>query len=81
MSKLIFAGFCAVAALGLTACNSKTEENNMAVENFEDLNATEDLNMDMNATDMNAMTDMNATDMNAMGNASGNETTGNSTGY
>jgi hypothetical protein len=76
MSKLIFAGFCAVAALGLTACN-KSEENNVAVENVEDLNTTEDMNMDINATDLNA-TDMNATtDANTMGN----EATGNSAGY
>lgn len=80
MSKLIFAGFCAVAALGLTACGSKSEENNMAAENVEDLNASEDLNMDMNATDMNAadmnaMTDANSTD------ATGNAATGNSSGY
>ena len=78
MSKLIFAGFCAVAALGLTACGSKTEENNMAVENVEELNTTEDMNMDINTMDMNATMDVNATtDM----NATGNEATGNSTGY
>ena len=74
MSKVIFAGFCAVAALGLTACGSKSEENNMAVENVEDLNTTEDMNMDMNATDMNmdmnATTDVNTTD-------TSNEATGN----
>ena len=78
MSKLIFAGFCAFAALGLTACGPKAEENNMAVENVEELNTTEDMNMDMNATDMNATTEMNASaDMNAMGN----EATSNSAGY
>jgi outer membrane murein-binding lipoprotein Lpp len=82
MSKMILGGVVLVAALGLTACGSKSEENNIAVENLEDLNATEDLNMDMNATDLNATADMNATtDMNASGNAAGNETTGNNTGY
>jgi len=77
MSKLILSALGATAALGLTACGEKAEENNLAVENVEELNTTEDLNMDMNATDMNAM-DMNSTDMNA---TTGNEATGNSTGY
>lgn len=80
MSKIILTSLGLVAALGLSACGSKTEENNMAVENVEDFNTTEDMNMDMNAADMNAM-DMNATDTNATENATGNDTTGNSTGY
>jgi hypothetical protein len=79
---MILTGLSAFAALGLTACGEKAEENNLAVENVEDLNATTDLNMDMNATDMNATTDMNAAnDMNMTGNAMGNESTNNSTGY
>lgn len=75
MSKLILTGMCAVAALGLAACGSK-EENNMAVENMEDLNATSeeaanmDMNMDMNATE-------NATE-NATSTETGNEATNNS---
>ena len=75
MSKLILTGMCAVAALGLAACGSK-EENNVAVENMEDLNATSeeaanmDMNMDMNATE-------NATE-NATGTETGNEATDNS---
>lgn len=82
MSKMILTGLSAFAALGLTACGEKAEENNLAVENVEDLNATTDLNMDMNATDMNATTDMSAAnDMNMTGNAMGNESTNNSTGY
>lgn len=67
MSKKILAGAIAAAALGLASC-SGAEENNVAVENVEDLNVTEDLNMDMNA-DMNM--DMNATDMNATDTAAG----------
>lgn len=64
MSKRILATAVAVVALSLTACGG-AEENNMAVENVEDLNVTDDMNMgmDMNA-DMNM--DVNVTDMNAM---------------
>ena len=81
MSKMILTSLGLIAALGLSACGSKTEENNMAVENVEDLNATEDLNMDINAADTNAA-DMNAmTGMNAADNAEGNDATGNSAGY
>jgi len=75
MSKLILTGMCALAALGLAACGSK-EENNVAVENMEDLNATSeeaanmDMNMDMNATE-------NATE-NATSTETGNEATNNS---
>lgn len=71
MSKAGLTAMLAATALGLAAC-SGAEENNMAVENFEDLNASEDLNMgmDMN-TDMNM--DMNATD-NATDNAVDNTT-------
>jgi hypothetical protein len=60
----------AAASLVLAACGGSEE--NLAVENVEDLNATADLNMgmDMN-TDMNM--DMNATDMNATEDATGNE--------
>ena len=80
MSKLIFTGLCAAAALSLAACGERTE-NNMATENLEDLNATttEDMNMDMGNMDMNM--DMNATDNatdNATGNETGNEATNNS---
>jgi galactitol-specific phosphotransferase system IIB component len=82
MSKMILTGLCAFAALGLAACGEKAEENNMAIENVEELNTTEDMNMDMNATDMNATPDMNAAnDMIMTANTMGNETTGNSTGY
>lgn len=76
MSKLILTGLCAAAALGLTACG-ETAENNMAVENIEDLNTTEDMNMDMGNMDMNM--DMNATD-NAADNMTGNEAVDNTTG-
>ena len=78
MSKRILAAAVAAAALSLTACG-EAEENNVATENLEDLNATEDLNMgmDMNA-EMNM--DVNATD-NAMDNvATGNEAAENATG-
>jgi hypothetical protein len=70
MSKRILAIAVTAAALSLTACGG-AEENNMAVENVEDLNAGDDFNMgmDMNA-DMNM--DMNVTD-NATDNATGNE--------
>lgn len=76
MSKPGLTAILAATALGLTACGGG-EENNMAVENVEDLNASEDLNMgmDMNA-DMNM--DMNATDNvtdNAVDNATDNATT------
>ena len=71
MSKLGFTAILAATALGLTACGG-AEENNMAVENVEDLNASEDLNMgmDMNATD-NAMdnTVENAAENNATTNS------------
>ena len=76
MSKLGLTAVLAATALGLAACGG-AEENNMAIENVEDLNASEDLNMgmDMNA-DMNM--DMNATDNgmdNAVDNATENATT------
>jgi hypothetical protein len=76
MSKRILAAAVAAVALSLTACGG-ADENNMAVENVEDLNATEDLNMgmDMNA-DVNM--DMNA-DVNAMDNTTANEVTDNTT--
>ena len=69
MSKLILTGFFGAAALGLAACGD-TSENNVAIENLEELNATEDMNMDMGNMDMNM--DMNA-DMNATDNAAGND--------
>lgn len=72
MSKRILATAVAAAALSLTACGG-AEENNVAIENVEDLNATEDLNMGM---DMNA--DMNM-DMNATDNMTGNEAIDNTT--
>ena len=71
MSKLILTGIVAAAALGLAACD-RAEENNVAVENFEDLNATEDLNMDMNM-------DMNAADRNAADDTTGNAAVDNTT--
>lgn len=76
MSKRILATAVAAVALSLTACGG-AEENNMAVENVEDLNVTDDMNMgmDMNA-DMNM--DMNA-DMNATDNMTGNEALDNTT--
>ena len=80
MSKRIFATAATAVALSLTACGG-AEENNMAVENVEDLNAADDMNMgmDMNA-DMNM--DMNATDVNAADNATGNAAVDNmSNGY
>ena len=71
MSKLGLTAILAGTALGLAACGG-AEENNMAVENVEDLNASEDLNMgmDMNATD-NAMdnTVENAAENNATTNS------------
>lgn len=78
MSKLVFTSIMAAAALGLAACGDR-DQDNMAVENVEDLNASEDMNMgmDMN-TDMNM--DMNATDnaTNAVENATDNSATTNS---
>ena len=76
MSKRILATAVTAVALSLTACGG-AEENNVAIENGEDLNATEDLNMgmDMNA-DVNM--DMNA-DVNATDNATGNAATDNTT--
>lgn len=74
MSRMILAGLGAVAALGLTACGERAEENNLAVENVEDLN-TAGTTMDMN------MTDVNATDMNMTDNSMVNEITDNSSGY
>ena len=71
MSKPVLTAILAATALGLTACGG-AEEDNMAVENVEHLNASEDLNMgmDMNATD-------NVTD-NAVDNATDNSATTNS---
>jgi hypothetical protein len=65
----------AATALGLAACGG-AEENNVAVENYEDLNTVEDMNvgMDMN-TDVNM--DMNATE-NATDNTLDNSATTNS---
>lgn len=76
MTKRILAAAVTAVALSLTACGG-AEENNMAVENVEDLNASEDLNMgmEMNA-DVNM--DMNA-DVNATENATANEATDNTT--
>jgi len=75
MSKLILTGLCAAAALGLAACG-ETADNNVAIENLEELNTTEDLNMDMGNMDMNM--EMNATD-NATDNMTGNEAVDNTT--
>ena len=77
MLKRILATAVVAVALSLTACGG-AEENNMAVENVEDLNVTDDMNMgmDMNA-DMNM--DMNETDMNATDNMTGNEAIDNTT--
>jgi hypothetical protein len=66
MPKRILATAVTAVALSLTACGG-AEENNVAVENVEELNAVDDMNMGM---DMNA--DMN-TDMNVTDNATGNE--------
>ena len=76
MSKLILTGLCAAAALGLAACG-ETADNNVAIENLEELNTTEELNMDMGNMDMNMET--NATD-NAVGNMTGNEAVDNAAG-
>jgi hypothetical protein len=62
-------GIMAAAALGLAACGGG-EESNMAIENVEDLNAADDMNMDMNAMD-------NVAD-NAMGNTTNDSATTNS---
>ena len=79
MSKLILTGLFGAAALGLAACGD-TSENNVAIENLEELNATEDMNMDMGNMDMNMdmNADTNATD-NAVDNTTGNEATNNTT--
>jgi hypothetical protein len=82
MSKLILAGLCAITALGMAGCKG-AEENNMAIENLEDLNATGDMNMGMENMDMNM--GMNATENAAestetTGGATGNEAVDNATG-
>jgi hypothetical protein len=81
MSKLVLTSIMAAAALGLAACGG-AEENNMAIENVEELNATDGMNMgmDMNA-DMNMDMNMGATDNavdNAVDNATDNSATTNS---
>jgi hypothetical protein len=64
MSKLGFTALMAVASIGLAACGGREE--NVAVENVEELNATDDMNMSMDMnSDINMGMDMNATD-NAM---------------
>jgi hypothetical protein len=75
MSKLFLSGIFAAAALGLTACSEKAEENNMAVENLEEVTTTEDANMAMDNMDMNM--DMNATDNAMTGNDAADNATGN----
>jgi hypothetical protein len=78
MQKLILTGLFGAATLGLAACGDGREEN-VAIENVEELNTTDDMNMSMDNMDMNM--DMNATDngmSNATDNAAGNDTTGNS---
>jgi len=79
MSKLKLAAAITAAALGLVACRG-AEENNVAVENLEEMNAVEDMNMDMGNmdVDMNDVNGMNAVD-DAVDNATANETTDNST--
>ena len=77
MSKLILTSIMAAAALGLAACGDRDQEN-VAVENVEDLNAAADMNMgmDMNTDmnmDMNMDSNMGTTD-NAMDNAVENAT-------
>lgn len=81
MSNLKLAAVITAAALGVVACRG-AEENNVAVENLEELNAVEDVNMDMGNMDMN--TDMNATDNateNATDNMTGNEALDANTSY
>ena len=68
MSKLTIVTAMSAVTLGLAACGGGAE-NNMAAENLEDLNAAEDMNMDMGNLDMNM--DMNAAD-NTVDNATGN---------
>lgn len=69
MSKQILATALTAVALSLAGCGG-AEENNVATENFEDLNAVEDVNMDMN---MDVNMDMNVAD-NAVDNTSNNAT-------
>jgi hypothetical protein len=69
MSKLVLTSMIAAAALGLAACGDR-DETNMAVENVEDLNATDDMNMGMDI-DMNADMNMGVAD-NAMDNVAEN---------
>jgi hypothetical protein len=77
------AGLAALTACGGGESNTSTENLDA---NLTDMNAGMDANLDMNATDMNAMdmnAGMNATDMNATGNTdanamdAGNSTTNN----
>lgn len=78
MSKLMMVTALTAAAFSVAACG-RAEENNMAVENIEDLNATDDMNMDIGNMDMNM--DMNATDNavdNATDNAAANDSADNS---
>ena len=81
MSKLKLAAVLTAAALGVVACRG-AEENNVAIDNLEEMNTTDEANMDMGNMDMNM--DMNATDNtteNATDNMSGNEAIDANTSY
>lgn len=82
MKKLILSAACATASLGLAACGyDKDEYNNQAGYNADETNYSDTgANYEAPANDMN-MTDMNDMNMTGDGNAAGNETAGNSTGY
>lgn len=66
MAKPILATLAALTVFGLTAC-AERDEDALAVENIEELNAEDLGNLDMPA-------DMNMEDSNLAGNVVGNET-------
>ena len=80
MSKLKLAAALTAAALGVVACRG-AEENNVAIDNLEEMNTTDEANMDMGNMDMNM--DMDATDnaTNATDNMTGNEAIDANTSY
>ncbi len=77
MNKLILTTACAAAAIGLTACDNRADENLAnATANAEDFNTVENVTADENFADMNMDNMANETD-----NAADNASTNNSTGY
>ena len=74
MNKLILTTACAAAAIGLTACDNRADENLAnATANADEFNTVENVTADENFADMNMD--------NMADNTTDNATANNSTGY